>query len=113
MEPGNLFESVPELAMGEEFKELLRCRNVMVERIASAPGTQSELFRQEQDEWVVLLRGTARMTVEDKEVKLVAGDSLFIPSNTRHQVLDTSSDPSCIWLAVYIFADNKVNNDAK
>ena len=81
---------------------MLECRNVSIERIQSPAMTRSEPFLQEQDEWVCLLQGEATMEMGSKIVCLKSGETLFIPSGTLHRVLNTSTDPLCIWLAVHI-----------
>ncbi|MES9962422.1 MAG: cupin domain-containing protein [Candidatus Sedimenticola sp. 20ELBAFRAG] len=102
MQPNNLLSSIPEPASGEVFTLLLQCRNVTIERIVSAPGTVSDLFVQEQDEWILLLQGSAELRMADRTVKLKQGDSFFIPAQTPHQVTETSAQPLCVWMAVHI-----------
>ncbi|MES9956377.1 MAG: cupin domain-containing protein [Sedimenticola sp.] len=106
MEPRNLLSGIPRISEGEAFEELLACHNVSIERIVSAPGTLSEVFEQTQDEWVLVLQGSARLQVNDRIHELSQGDSLFIPARTPHQVLETSVSPLCTWLAVHIHPHN-------
>jgi cupin 2 domain-containing protein len=98
----NLFK--PEQIGGEteRFETLLQCRNVTIERIQSPADTRSELFVQQQDEWVCLLQGKAQLEMAGKTLQLTAGETLFIPAGTPHRVLNTGAQPSCIWLAVHI-----------
>lgn len=98
----NLFEPSLEHNGTERFETLLQCRNVTIERIQSPPGTRSELFNQSQDEWVCLLQGEASLEMDGRTLRLQTGQTLFIPAGTPHQVLDTSGDPACIWLAIHI-----------
>jgi cupin 2 domain-containing protein len=100
--PGNLFSAVPVSGAGEAFEELLRCRNVRIERIVSGANPEPRVYDQEQDEWVCLLQGEAELSVDGEGVVLRAGESLFIPAHTPHRVLQTSVEPPCIWLAVHI-----------
>jgi cupin 2 domain-containing protein len=61
-----------------------------------------EWLEQERDEWVVLLEGEAELGYEDgTRVRLGPGDSIVVPSGTRHRVEWTRTDPPCIWLAVH------------
>lgn len=99
----NLFGNRPVIDHGEHFQEWLRCKNVVIERIVSSDAPASVCYDQAQDEWVVLLQGTASLEVETQTITLGAGDALFIPARTRHRVLETSHDPQCIWLAVHIY----------
>ena len=78
-----------------------------MERIISPPGTRSQEFAQQQDEWVVLIQGNARLDLDGETLDLQLADSLFIAAGTPHQVLDTSADPPCIWLAIHIFEDER------
>ncbi len=97
----NLFNNIPSLVEGEDFSELLNCRNVVIERIVSSDQAKSatfsdrpdnKVYNQEQDEWVILIKGEAQLRINDDIVKLKAGDYLFIPAQTPHQVLVTSSN---------------------
>jgi len=87
---------------GEVFEELLRCRNVRIERIVSSDLPDPTIYDQDQDEWVCLLQGEAELWLKGERVALCAGDHLFIPAHTPHRVLSTSGHPPCIWLAVHI-----------
>lgn len=97
---GNLFRDAAPPAVGERFEELLRCRNVVVERIASSAAVEPTRYEQEQDEWVVLLRGGAALEVDGVVHELGVGDYLFLAAGTPHTVLRTSGD--ALWLAVHI-----------
>lgn len=83
---------------------LSRANDVRVERIvstgqASPPGFW---YDQDEDEWVALLSGDARLRYEDGSVlSLNAGDFLFIPAHVRHRIDSTSSERPCIWLAFF------------
>ncbi|MET0103856.1 MAG: cupin domain-containing protein [Sedimenticola sp.] len=102
MEPRNLLSGIPRISEGEAFEELLACHNVSIERIVSAPGTLSEVFEQTQDEWVLVLQGSAKLKLDNRIHDLSQGDCLFIPAHAPHQVLETSESPLCTWLAVHI-----------
>lgn len=103
----NLYAAVPGLTEGEHIDTLQHCGNVTVERIVSSDQLEPKLYRQEQDEWVVLLQGEARLEVNGMEHPLSQGDFLFIPAGTPHRVLNTSHEPQCIWLAVHIFPQDR------
>ena len=100
----NLLQNLNPPTEGEHFEHLLRCQNVLIERIVSSGSVEVAISDERQDEWVTLLSGKACLQIDDEQVRLAAGDSLFIPAHTRHAVLETSSDPVCVWLAVHIFA---------
>ena len=109
MEPDvkNLFRlpsSLPGPEDDESVDILSRVNDVRVERIvstgqASPPGFW---YDQDEDEWVVLLSGDARLRYEDGSVlSLNAGDFLFIPAHVRHRIDGTSRESPCIWLAFF------------
>jgi cupin 2 domain-containing protein len=103
---GNFFADFSEPAVGEDFAELLRLRNLRIERIVSGGSPEPLLYDQVQDEWVILLEGRATLQIAGETVDLGPGDFLFIPAHTRHSVLATSPTPRCVWLAVHLFPDN-------
>jgi len=100
----NLF-TLPSLPLAEEFFEtILSGRNIRVERIISTGQTSPPGFWYDQnnDEWVALLQGEARLAWPDGRTQtLRAGDWLFIPAHERHRVEWTSQESACIWLAIH------------
>jgi cupin 2 domain-containing protein len=101
---GNLFKDLPEIERGEVFADLVRCRNVHIERILSSDRPESVLYEQAQDEWVCLLQGEAELWIDGETVTLNPGDYRFIPAGAPHRVMKTSAQPRCLWLAVHIHA---------
>jgi cupin 2 domain-containing protein len=97
---GNLFADGAAPAEGERFDTLLACGPLQIERIVSSARARSEVFVQPQDEWVLLVQGSATLQVGDMAVSLQAGDHVFLPAHTPHQVLDTSE--GAMWLAVHL-----------
>lgn len=86
---------------GETFTTLLEQKNIKINRIVSSDTLDAKVYRQEEDEWLVLLEGEATLLLNDEEKKLIKGETLFIPSNTPHRVLNTQS--GTLWLTVHIF----------
>jgi cupin 2 domain-containing protein len=65
---------------------------------------ENEWYDQEDDEWVILLRGEATIVFENwttDSVTLSEGDYLDIPAHIKHRVAKTSQEPPCVWLAVH------------
>jgi cupin 2 domain-containing protein len=99
----NIFADRPAVEHGERFAEWLRCKNVVIERIVSSDKPETVLYNQVQDEWVLLLQGTAHLEIDNRTVTLGAVDTIFIPAHTPHRVVKTSKEPQCVWLAVHIY----------
>ncbi len=101
--------------LGEIFKKarpdiqnpatLLDATKVRIERIVSHSHASPEGFWYEQDqhEWVVVLKGAARLRFEgdDQPVEMKSGDFVNIPAHKKHRVEWTTPDEPTIWLAVF------------
>ncbi len=96
----NLFDDAHAPAQGERFETLLAHRNLVIERIVSAADIQPTDYVQPQDEWVLLLRGEATLTVAGRPIHLRSGDHLFLPAGTHHVVQHTSD--GALWLAIHL-----------
>jgi len=86
---------------GETFTTLLEHKNIKINRIVSSDDVAETVYLQEEDEWLILLEGKATLIFDNKEKVLTKGDTLFIPSKTRHRVLSTEN--GTLWLTVHIF----------
>lgn len=99
----NLFADLPFQLPTELFTTLLEAGDVRIERIVShghsSPG--GFWYDQDQHEWIVLLKGAARLRIEDKSVELQPGDFLNIPAHQKHRVEWTTPNEQTIWLAVF------------
>lgn len=96
---GHLFAGADAPERGESFEPLGCIGNVRIERIVSSSEPDSTLYDQVQDEWVLLVRGRARLRLDDRDLELGSGDYLWIPARTPHRVLETS--PDALWLALH------------
>jgi cupin 2 domain-containing protein len=105
-QPVNLFADIPSRLPEELIEVIHRGAGVRIERIVSRGHASPEgfWFDQNQDEWVFVLRGAARLGFDEQEppVEMRAGDFLLFPAHKRHRVEWTSSDEPTIWLAVHI-----------
>jgi cupin 2 domain-containing protein len=97
---GNLYADVHLPAQGECFETLLQHRNLVIERIVSSAATIPTVFMQQQDEWVLLVQGTAVLEINGAAKSLKAGDYVFLPATTPHSVKQVS--PGALWLAVHL-----------
>jgi cupin 2 domain-containing protein len=58
-------------------------------------------FDQDQNEWVAVIQGAARLQFEDEVVEMNSGDWVNIAAHRKHRVAWTTPDESTIWLAVF------------
>jgi cupin 2 domain-containing protein len=103
MDVKNLFANIANANSGEEFLTLLENANVKIERIVSRAHASPAGFwyDQEQDEWLVVLRGIATLEFADgAQLQLHQGDYLTIPRHVKHRVAQTNDET--IWLAVHL-----------
>ena len=109
MTADNLFHSLPSAAEAEVFTPLAEGTNCRLLRIVSDGQTTpaGEWYDQPEDEWVVVLKGTAVLRIEGDEdlCTLSAGDWLHLPAHCRHRV-EATSHPT-VWLALHYQAISK------
>lgn len=101
MEVKNVFAECQPPTVGEYSSTILRDRNVHIERIISSASFGPCAYQQEQDEWVVLIKGQAVMDIAGERIELCSGDYVFLPSGLPHSVLNTSD--GAVWLAVHVY----------
>jgi len=99
----NLFADIPDNAPDELFTTLLQNPQCRIERIVSYGQASPEGFwyDQPQDEWVLLLQGSAELDLDGRIVRLTPGDHLLIPAGLRHRVCKTDCNEPTIWLAIH------------
>ena len=101
----NIFANIPDNIPAELFHEILGRGNLKIERIISKGHSSADNYWYDQDynEWVILLKGSARLLFEGdaKVIVLNPGDYINIPSHTRHRVEWTEPDTETVWLAVH------------
>jgi len=102
---GNLLADLPARLGEETFVALLDRPGVRLERIVSTgqatpPG---EWLSQAHEEWVLLLKGAAILTLEgEAPLMLGPGDHVLIPADLRHRVYWTDPRAPTVWLALHI-----------
>jgi cupin 2 domain-containing protein len=99
----NLFADIPDDQRGESVETLVAAPGLRIERIISRGHASPEglWYDQEQSEFVVLLKGSARLQFADESVEMKAGDSINIPAHRRHRVEWTTPAEPTIWLAIF------------
>ena len=99
----NLFADLRQQMPDELITTLLEAANIRIERIVSHGQASPEGFWYDQDqhEWVIVLKGAARLRFEDGIVEMKPGNFINIPAHQKHRVEWTSPDEPTIWLAVH------------
>lgn len=101
----NLLRDLPPAAPAEIFETLLQRRDVKLERIVSRGQTtpEGEWHDQEEDEWILLLAGAARLTIDGEgDHDLAPGDALLLAARHRHRIAWTDPMRPTIWLALHL-----------
>ena len=98
----NIFAGHSQATDGEHFLTLFENSSVRIESIISHSHKSPDGFwyDQSEDEWVIVLRGTAALEFAGGEiVEMSEGDYVIIPRGLRHRVARTGENT--VWLAVY------------
>jgi cupin 2 domain-containing protein len=85
---------------GERFRELAAAAGARIEHITSSASPEPITYRQDHDEWVVVLAGGAELDVGGEPVELAPGDWVVLPAHVPHRVTRTVAGTS--WLAVHL-----------
>jgi cupin 2 domain-containing protein len=105
MDLHNLYDGIPKELPEELFTEILKTGVFRVERIVCQGHASPEGFwyDQEQNEWVTVLQGAARIRFEGRTdaVELGPGDYLTISAHKRHRVEWTAPGQRTVWLAIH------------
>jgi len=101
---GNIFDSLPDSTANEVFDLLVENEHIKIERIVSNghSSPESGWYDQNKDEWVLVVKGEATISLEDgQSLNLKAGSHLYIPAHTKHKVTWTTETTETIWIAVH------------
>ncbi len=105
MKKGNLFSSIPDRLTAELFETLVDSGGTRIERIISESNASPEGFWYDQDEneWVVLLKGKAALKFyDDKQILIMnPGDWVEIPAHLKHRVEWTDPVEKTVWVGVF------------
>ena len=103
MNQQNLFSSIPKDLSTEIFETLISSAEISIERIVSKGHKSDRDFWYDQDrnEWVLLVKGAARLEFTDKTLNLEPGDYVNILAGEKHRVDWTTPDEETIWLAIF------------
>ena len=98
----NIFDDIPPHMPKEVVQILLQAVDLRIERIISHGHASPTDFwyDQPQHEWVIVLKGAARLQFEDGMVEMKVGDFVNIPAFKKHRVEWTTPDEPTVWLGV-------------
>ena len=83
----------------EIFETLAQGGGAKIERICSKEYENGRWYDQPEDEFVMLLKGEAKLEFGDGSLEMESGDYLTISAHSRHRVARASD--GCVWLAVF------------
>ena len=89
--------------MVEKLKYMFNKEDIKIERIVSQGHTSPTDFwyNQDENEFVILLSGSAKIVFENSTITLNEGDYLLIEAHQKHRVTYTSKEPKAVWLAIF------------
>jgi cupin 2 domain-containing protein len=98
----NIFADLPQQLPKELVQILIRAADVRIERITSHGHASPADFwyDQAQAEWVIVLKGAAKLQFEDGMIEMKVGDFINIPAYKKHRVDWTTPDEPTVWLGV-------------
>jgi cupin 2 domain-containing protein len=103
MDKANLLFNIPADLPAELVQTIVASGDIKIERIVSQ-GHQSPpdyWYDQDQNEWVFLAKGEARLQFPNQTLHLKAGDYINIPAHQKHRVEWTTPDEETVWLAIF------------
>jgi cupin 2 domain-containing protein len=101
----NIFNGIPASISNEIQETILQGSSFRIERIVSHGHRSPDGFwyDQEENEWVIVLKGSAILRFEDKDedIAMNPGNFINIEKHQRHRVEWTDPDQETIWLALH------------
>ena len=99
----NIFENLPSKLEEEFFETIIQSDEFKLERIISKGHSSPKDFwyDQDQNEFVLLLKGSAKIEFEKEIISLNEGDHIVIPAHTKHRVEETSKEEKTYWLTLF------------
>lgn len=104
MSKNNFFANIPQNLPEEFFETIVQSGNVRIEKIVSDGhiSQQNFWYDQNQNEFVLLLQGSAIIEFEnDESIELKVGDYQIISAHQKHRVSYTDKNKKTIWLAIF------------
>ena len=85
---------------GERFDVIASHGGFRVEHIVSSATPDGSPYDQDDDEWVVVLAGSAVLEIEGETLELTDGEWVLLPAHVTHRVVSTAAGTR--WLAVHV-----------
>ncbi len=91
----------------ENFQDIIKDKNIRIERIVSNGQSSTEDFwyDQEQNEFVLLVEGHAILEIKEdnkiKSIELIKNEYINIKAGVKHRVKYTDINKPTIWLAIF------------
>ena len=105
MKFSNIYTDIPHVVDEELFEDILSNQTLTLKRIISDGQCtpEGEWYDQDDNEWVILLKGSAVLLIEGESqpVTLKPGDYILLPAHVRHRVERTSLNEKTVWLALH------------
>jgi len=99
----NLLDNIVPSKEREIFETIFKDQKIKIERIVSC-GQSSPVdfwYDQDENEFVLLLEGEAKIEFEKDIHFLRKGDYMLIPAHTKHRVAFTAKNKTTVWLAIF------------
>jgi cupin 2 domain-containing protein len=97
---GRLSDPLTAPRRGETTATVATTGEVRIEETLSGELAVPISYRQDHDEWVVVLAGGAELEVEGETVVLSRGEWVLLPRGVPHRLVSTV--PGTHWLAVHV-----------
>jgi cupin 2 domain-containing protein len=103
MEVRSLITEIPPSLPQELTETLVGTKHTRIERIVSHGHASPDgyWYDQDENEFVLLFSGAARLQFEDEVIEMKPGEWINIPAHRKHRVGWTTPDEPTIWLAVF------------
>ena len=96
----SLFDNLPDSPLPDELFDPIATGNAFTLKRIISTGQLTDWHNQADNEWLVILKGSARLLFDGEEEKtLKTGDCLLIPAQKRHRV--TYTENPTVWLVLH------------
>jgi uncharacterized cupin superfamily protein len=97
---GRLLASSCAPLTGEAERTLAATGRVVVKQVLSGQLAGPVDYRQDEDEWALVVEGSAVLQVAGSQLELRVGDWVWLPAGIAHRLVRT--EPGTSWVTVHI-----------